>query len=174
MPIFHRIFRISTTVLAILLGFSWQLSYAATNVGYVDLKSLLDTSPQAVAASERLRAEFEPREQQLIAQKEHIKTLKSQFEEETDEDRRLEMELELRRAERDLRRGETEFREELNVEKNNEYKRVRGLIIEAIGDFATVGQWDLIVSEGVLFASPQADLTAAVLQTLEEKLAESQ
>jgi len=54
-----------------------------------------------------------------------------------------------------MKRDEQEFREELNIQKNQEFKQV------------------MIISDGVLFANKTVDVTDEVLLELQQSLAES-
>ncbi len=70
-----------------------------------------------------------------------------------------------------MRRAEQDFREELNIQKNSEFKNVRVLVLEAIADFGKRENYDLIVSDGVLFANPRVDVTERILESLDREYA---
>ncbi len=73
---------------------------------------------------------------------------------------------ETRGLERRIKRSEQDFREELNIQKNNEFKNVRILVLEAIAEFGKQQDYDLIVSDGVLFANKRIDVTERILESL--------
>ena len=73
---------------------------------------------------------------------------------------------EIRSLERRIKRDEQDFREELNIQKNNEFKKVRILVLEAIAKFGQSNNYDLIVSDGVLYANKQIDVTEDILDSL--------
>ena len=73
---------------------------------------------------------------------------------------------EIRGLERRIKRDEQDFREELNIQKNNEFKKVRILVLEAIGQFGEQHDYDLIVSDGVLYANKRIDVTERILESL--------
>ena len=66
-----------------------------------------------------------------------------------------------------MRRDEQDFREELNIQKNNEFKKVRLSVMEAINQLAKDQGFDLILSDGVLFSSKRFDLTEQVLEHMQ-------
>ena len=72
----------------------------------------------------------------------------------------------MRNLERRIKRDEQDFREELNIQKNNEFKKVRILVLEAIAKFGKANNYDLIVSDGVLYANKQIDVTEKILESL--------
>ena len=91
---------------------------------------------------------------------------------------RAELELSIRQLERQLKREEQDFREELNIKKNNEFKKVRQLVLQAILQFSKSGEYDLILSEGVVFAHKRIDITQEIIAIMadlkENKTAESE
>ena len=87
---------------------------------------------------------------------------------------RVRLEREVRGLERRIKRNEQDFREELNIQKNNEFKKVRVLVLEAIARFGKRNDYDLIVSDGVLYANKRIDVTERILESLVEENARLQ
>lgn len=73
-----------------------------------------------------------------------------------------------------MKRDEQEFREELNIQKNQEFKQVRVYVLEAIATFAKRHNYDMIISDGVLFANKTVDVTDKVLLELQQAISESE
>ncbi|OED38310.1 hypothetical protein AB833_20370 [Chromatiales bacterium (ex Bugula neritina AB1)] len=160
--------------LALSLLFSGLLclktSFAADiKVGFVDIPYLIDKAPQAQAASNRLETEFAPRQAGIKAQKRALAELRGKLDGddgELAESERATVEREFRKTERRVKRDEQEFREELNIQKNQEFKQVRIYVLDAIASFAKEHSYDLIISDGVLFANKNVDVTEQVLREL--------
>lgn len=157
-----------TVVLCLLLYTSPGYS-ADVKIGFVDIPYLIDEAPQARAASIRLEQEFAPRQAQIKSRKADLDRLKTRLEDEDlgDSDR-ANIEREFSKTERRVKRDEQEFREELNIQKNQEFKSVRVYVLDAIATFAKLNQYDLIISDGVLFANKNIDVTEQVLIQLEQ------
>lgn len=148
------------------IGFS-----ADIKVGFVDIPFLIDEAPQSKEASTRLEAEFAPRQQGIKSQKQLLTELREKLDDdELDLIERANVERELRKTERRVKRDEQEFREELNIQKNLEFKRVRVYVLDAIASFAKRYQYDLIISDGVLYANKKIDVTDEVLSELTKSL----
>lgn len=138
-------------------------------VGFVDIPYLIDEAPQAQAASVRLEQEFAPRQDIIKSRKKDLDKLKQQLDDDDlDQDQRLQIEREFNKTERRIKRDEQDFREELNIQKNEEFKQVRNTVLEAIAVFAKKNQYDLIISDGVLFANKRIDVTEQVLEQLHQ------
>lgn len=94
-------------------------------IGFVDVPRLIDKSPQSLAAGTRLE-KFAPRQNRLKAERSKLKKMSDKLEKEAlvmTNTQRSQLELDIRKLERSLKRDEQDFREELNIKKNNEFKR---------------------------------------------------
>ncbi len=150
-------------------------SAQSVKIGFVDIPYLIDEAPQSKAASSRLESEFAPRQEQINDQKERIEELSDRLNDEdrpVDDSERANLERELRKIERRVKRDEQEFREELNIQKNQEFKQVRVSVLDAIASFARLHNYDLILSDGVLFANKRIDVTKQVLLELQQAVSD--
>ncbi|MFK8078633.1 MAG: OmpH family outer membrane protein [Granulosicoccus sp.] len=140
-----------------------------SRIGFVDIPYLIDRAPQALEAELRLETEFAPRQAELEAQRAELAQLVAQLANsslELDESELSQLDRKTRGLERRIKRSEQDFREELNIQKNDEFKKVRILVLEAIGEFGRKHDYDLIVSDGVLFANKRVDVTERILESL--------
>lgn len=144
-------------------------SAALSRIGFVDIPYLIDKAPQALEAEQRLETEFAPRQAELEQQRKQLAELSERLNDNTlelPEADQIRLDRETRGLERRIKRSEQDFREELNIQKNNEFKKVRILVLEAIARFGKTHQYDLIVSDGVLFAAKRIDVTERILESL--------
>ena len=162
---------------ALILFFSVVVSaispavFADTRIAFVDIPYLIDKAPQTLEAERRLEMEFAPRQEDLRLQREKLAKLNERLKLESlelSEAELAELDRDTRGLERRLKRDEQDFREELNIEKNNEFKKVRILVLEAIARFGKTNQYDLIVSDGVLYANKEIDVTEEILDSLKK------
>ncbi len=146
----------------------------ASRIGFVDIPYLIDRAPQALEAEQRLESEFAPRQAELERQRAELAEMASRLVNgglSLDEDERRRLDRETRGLERRIKRNEQDFREELNIRKNDEFKNVRILVLEAIASFGKEHDYDLIVSDGVLYANNRVDVTERILEYLAHDLA---
>lgn len=140
-----------------------------SRIGFVDIPYLIDRAPQALEAELRLETEFAPRQTELEQQRASLARLTAKLANsslEASESELSQLDRESRVLERRIKRSEQDFREELNIQKNDEFKKVRILVLEAIGNFGREHDYDLIVSDGVLFANKRVDVTERILESL--------
>lgn len=141
----------------------------ASRIGFVDIPYLIERAPQALEAELRLETEFAPRQAELEEHRASLAKLTAKLANtslELSETELAQLDRESRGLERRIKRSEQDFREELNFQKNDEFKKVRILVLEAIGDFGREHDYDLIVSDGVLFANKRVDVTERILESL--------
>ena len=100
-----------------------QAQAVEVKIGFVNMDRLLREAAPAVRALKKLEKEFAPRDQELQKMAKQGKDLQTQLEKEgvtmAESDRRNK-EADLARMNRDLQRMQREFREDLNLRKNEE------------------------------------------------------
>ncbi|MEH6503642.1 MAG: OmpH family outer membrane protein [Cycloclasticus sp.] len=145
---------------------------ADIKVGVVNAARLLEKAPQAEKAKAALEKEFSPRNARLLESQKAIKKL----DEKLARDAKLMSETELRNLQRtvlekkrDLKRDQEEFREDFNLRRNEELAKIQRTIGEAIQSFAVAEKYDLILADGVVFASKTVDITDKIQKHLTSK-----
>ena len=84
------------------------------------------------------------------------------------EQERTKLERDIVSKRRDLKRKQDEFREDLNYRRNEEMVKIQKQIIQSIQQVAKDNQYDLVLSEGVLYASPKIDMSELVIEYLKK------
>lgn len=141
-------------------------------IGYVDVPYLIDNSPQAKEASTQLEEEFGAAQQQLQEKQQDYQRLQQKLQKDglvMPESERQEIEQQMRELKRDIQRDEETFREELNIQRNDAFKRVRNAVMQAVQNLAADEGYDLVVGQGALYASDAVDLTERVLERMKER-----
>ncbi len=142
---------------------------AEIKVGVIDYARLLDESPQAKAVSAALRDEFGPRYQQLVSQETQLKAKGEKLQKDLatmTPDARAKAEKELRDGARELERKKQEWQDDSNAKRNEEMTKLQRSLIVEVRDYAKAQNFDVVIAEGVIYATPTLDITAAVLQSL--------
>lgn len=141
---------------------------AELKIGFIDAERINRESAPAELASKRLEKEFAPRAQELQRRESQIKTLQGQLEKEamtmSESDRRAK-ESELQRQSLDFQRLQREYREDLNLRRNQELQALFERANRVIKQIAESEKFDLIIQEAV-YRSPRIDITERVLKAL--------
>lgn len=156
-------------VAVLMLAFVVTAAGAADiKIGYVDVERIRRESAPAERASKQLEKEFAPRAQELQRREAQIKALQAQIEKDgmtmSESDRRSK-EQELSRMSVDFQRMQREYREDLNMRRNQELAALFERADKVIKQIADAEKYDLILQEAV-FRSPRIDITDRVLKAL--------
>lgn len=154
----------------------WLVSAGAVaaepRLAYVNMARVLEQAPQATEASAKLEHDFSPREREIVALQREVRQLEERLLREgasmTDVARNG-LELDVRSRKRDLKRQQDEFREDLNLRKNQELAAIQRLVIDTVQALAKREGIDLVISEGVVFASGRVDVTDKVLERMRQE-----
>jgi outer membrane protein len=73
----------------------------------------------------------------------------------------------LRDLQREVTRLQNEFREDLNLRQNEELGALQQALLREIQEYAAAQGFDLIVGDGVLYASNTVNVTEDVLRAVE-------
>jgi len=146
-----------------------NVSYADLKVGFVNIPAVLEKAPQAEKAKKRLEKEFSPRDKQLVAQQKEIQSLDEKLTKDAavmGESARVNLEKDILNKKRDAKRAQQEFSEDFNVRRNEELGKLQRRIVEAIREIAKDQNFDLLLTDGVIYASDKIDVTSQVQQKL--------
>ena len=166
---------ISNLFLTFILIFLFTFSVSAEEtykIGAVNAIRVLEKSPQADSARKMIEDEFTSRDKELIAEQKKIKELEDKFKKDRailSEQESSKLERDIISKKRDLKRKQDEFREDLNYRPNEEMVKIQKQIIESIQQVAEDNKYDLVLSEGVLYASPKVDMTGLVIEYLKKE-----
>ncbi len=157
-------------VMALLAGGSAATTVHAADakVGFVNTERVFREAAPAVKALKKLEKEFATREQELQKMAKQTKDLQTALEKEAvtmSESERRNKEQDLARINRDFQRLQREFREDLNLRKNEELASVLERANKVIQTIAEAEQFDLILQEAV-YKSSRIDITDKVIKAL--------
>lgn len=138
-------------------------------IGVVNALKVLESAPQAEAAKAKLEREFASRDKELLAQQKAVRDMEDRLSKDgaiMSETERTSLERDILNKRRDMQRAQTEFREDVNFRRNEEFAKIQKQIVEAIKAEAEEKKYDLIMGEGVVFAGPKVDITNDVIKRL--------
>ncbi len=165
---------IKAAMLAMLLNAGLTMA-ADFKVGVVDTERILRESAPAMKAESKIEKEFSGRDQEIKKMLKQAKELQALLDKDdsklADADRRNK-ERELSAMNVDLQRMQREFREDLNLRKNEELAIVLEQANKAIQAIAEEEKYDLILQEAV-YRNPKIDITDMVIKRLADSKADS-
>ena len=161
-----------TAAIGILLvsGFALPAAAQEVKIGVVNVPRLLDRAPQTKAAMDALQEEFAPRQREFVAKQKELEDLTVKIQKDVavmGETERRNAEKNLRDLQRDVARLQQEFREDLELRQNEVLGELQRALLKELQDYAQAQEYDLIVGDGVLFASQAVNITEEVLRAVE-------
>ena len=141
---------------------------ADTKIGFVNTEKLLREAPLSVAAQKKLEREFATRDQELQKLAKQARDLQTQLDKDgvtmSDSERKAK-ERDLGNLNRELQRQGREFREDLNLRRNEELGQIQERARKAIQEIARAEKFDLVVEQAV-YVDPKNDITDRVMKAL--------
>ena len=154
-------------IMPVLLAFSVAQAVAADfRIGVVHTERILRESAPALKAEKKIEKEFAARDQDIKNFTQQAKTIQTLLDKEgmtmPDAERRNK-ERELENLNVNLQRLQREFREDLNLRKNEELVVVLEVANKAIQQIAESEKYDLVLQEAV-YVNPKIDITDKVIK----------
>jgi outer membrane protein len=140
-------------------------------IGVINVGRLLEGAPQSKAVNDKLQAEFGSRQSEILSLRQKLQTQQETLQRDSavmGEEERTNLERQVRDGQRDLQRTENEYLEDLNVRRNEEVGKLQGEVLRRVQAYASAQKYDLVVADAIYFSSA-IDITAAVLQTLQQE-----
>ena len=161
--------RILSLLTVLILTLSSSMIYAEQKIAFVNQAKLLQKAPQAESARTKLQKEFAGRDKALVGLQKKIKKTADKLQKDSavlsvEELNKLKRKITL--LSRDLERDKAAFKEDLSIRQNEELIKLQKSVLKSIQIVAEKEKYDLILSEGIVFASKKADITDKILNQL--------
>ena len=171
---------------------------AELKIGFVNAAQVLEEAPQAdelaadpsirrrfrrdrrpavgLSLGQSLEKEFAPRDKALVASQKAVRELEEKLTRDgaiMSETERRKLERDVISQKRDLKRSQEEFREDLNIRRNEAFDKLRRRVFEVITDISKKENYDLVVSDGVVYANDRIDITGKIIDRLKQEFKQS-
>ena len=164
----------SRKILILIFTLCPVMANAAVKIGFVDMvrimEKTMEESPQAEVARKALEKEFLGRDKKLQVERDEILKIEETLNKDTDilsDSRRNELEKKIFAKKREYQERHNEFRKDFSARRDQELNKLRQNVHEIVIKVAEGENYDLVVTQPVLFASTRIDMTELVLQALQ-------
>jgi outer membrane protein len=141
-------------------------------IGFVNTERLFREAAPAKRAQAKIEKEFASRDAEIQKLAKQVRDLQATLDRDgatmSDTDRRNK-ERDLANQSRDLTRMQREFREDLNLRRNEELAGIQERANKVIQQIAADEKYDLILQDPVVYASQRIDITDRVIKALSDK-----
>jgi len=139
-------------------------------IGVVSVARLVEQSPQFATAQKKLEEEFGPRQRDLAAMQQKLRTQQETFQRDAPvmgEAERVNLERQIRDGTREFQRTENQLVEDFNLRRNEELGQLQRDVLLKAQEYARAQKFDLLLADqSIIFASTAVDITEAVLAFL--------
>ena len=158
-------------VIAILFFLVGSSSAIASDlkVGFVSVEKLLTNSPQVEAVNTAMLERFGGKKDELQNMQKEIETMQENYKRNElvmTEDKLNELKSKLIGKVQMFKKMEATLGQEVNTMRSQELAVLQKSVRSIINEIAKKDNYDLILSEGVVFASDKIDITDTVLETM--------
>ena len=156
---------------AVALAVTVQAQAADIKIGVVDMPSLLQKSPQAQSASQEMAKKFDARKKDLMAEQDKIKSLQDQLSKNgavMSATQLQDSQGQLDELQRDFSRKQSDYMDDVNMERNSALSRLQQEVLKAVQEFAQSQKFNLIIGDGVFYKDNTVDVTDQVLVQMQK------
>ena len=169
----HSIVKHIASFIVLAVALLAPAAYAADyKLGFVNTERLFREAAPAKRAQQKIEKEFSARDNEMQKLSKQVRDLQTTLDRDGptmgDAERRNK-ERDLANQMRDLQRMQREYREDLNLRRNEELASVQERANKVIQQIAEAEKFDLIIQDPVVYASQRIDITDKVIKALADK-----
>lgn len=167
-------FKKSLLLLLVIAGGAMAGSASAQlKIGYFDNREVLQNLPSLQKESEKLQAEFEPKEKEMNDLATELRKIQEDIQKNQgtvytpEQVQAKSLEYQSKRQQLELKKGDYD---RLRQARNNQtLAKIQSQVQEEVAKIAKEENYDLILHTGVFLASPKVDITQKILQRMASK-----
>ncbi len=170
MSFFKRNLAKAVLSVALVAAFALPVQAQELKIGVVNLAQILESAPQTRAMVESLQEEFAPRQREYAAKLQEFEELTTRIQQDAavmGESERETAEQQFRELQREVARLQNDLQEDWNLRQNEELGELQGNVVRQVREYAAEQGYDLVVGEGIIFASTAVNITEEVLRAIE-------
>ena len=142
---------------------------AEIKIGYVVVEKVLKEAPQTTVSNKKLEKEFKSRTDGLQKKVKAIQKQEKDYKKNSvtmSESERQKAQKKMQNAKIDIQRIERELREDIDIRRREEIGKLQQQINKSIESLAKKEKYDLILYQGVAYASKGIDITNDLIKAL--------
>ena len=143
---------------------------ADLRIGFVNFRRIMAAAPQREEINERLEREFGVERDALLQAQSELRSMERQLETLQHGDSYNDYERQVINKRCDVARRDSDYRDNINVRRNEEMAKLQKMIGDEIINLAKEANYDIILNDiGVFYVSERADLSPQVITRLQRK-----
>jgi outer membrane protein len=166
---------VRTVALLIILICNSGTLLAAGKIGFVDMESLINNSPQIREAQSSITKEFEVQYADIEQKESDLKLLEDRITKDGAIMTLSELSQLQERArilDRQVRRAKEDLKDAISIRNNQVLNNIQKELNEIVTQYAKDNAYDAILINAILYVSDEMDITQEILQLLKDKVNE--
>lgn len=145
---------------------------ADLKVGVVDMQKIMKQAPQVSQVRDQLRKEFAPQQQDLLSKQKQLQVLETKLTKNgavMNEVQRQTTQSKITQLRHEIQQRRNDFLDDLNLRRNQELGKLQRLVLKEVNDYADDNHFDLVIGDGVFYASKRINITDAIIDRLKQE-----
>lgn len=150
--------------------------FAAGKIGFVDMETLINNSPQIREAQSSISSEFEIQYSDIEQKESDLKLLENRITKDGAIMTLSELSKLQERArilDRQVRRAKEDLKDAISIRNNQVLNNIQKELNEIVTQYAKDNGYDAILINAILYVSDEMDITQEILQILKDKINEN-
>jgi len=168
----HFFLKLHFIALSLMMVLSSFLVRAEGKIGFVDMETLIDSSPQIQKARATIDSEFKVQYQDIKQKESDLEMLESRITKDGSIMSSTELGKLQERArilERQVRRAKEDLRDAISIRNNQVLNKIQQDLNKIVKDYAIKNGYDAILINAILYVSDDIDITQEILQVLKNQ-----
>lgn len=149
---------------------------ADLKVGVVDLQKILQQAPQVKRVKAQLKKEFAPQQRELLSMQQDLQTVEQKLTKDgatmSDAEREA-ANVKVGTLQHEIQQRRNDFLDDLNLRRNQELGKLQRLVLKEVNTYADEHHFDLVIGDGVFYASKRINITDEIIKRLGRDFAEA-
>ncbi len=160
-----------SSVLFLLMIFSGT-AYSENKIGFVDMETLINDSPQILIARLKISQEFELQNDSIKQKEIDFELLENRI---TSDGAMMslpeltKLQERARILERQIRRAKEDLKDAISIQRSQALNKIQSELKEVVEKYAIDNQYDAILVNAILYVSDEINITDEILTILREK-----
>ena len=159
-------------VILILLLFYSGTVFSAEKIGFVDMETLINNSPQINAARATISSEFEVQYADIEEKESDLEVLENRITKDgaiMSLSELAQLQERARILERQVRRAKEDLKDAISIRNNQILNNIQEELRIIVKQYAIEHNYDAILINAILYVSDEMDITQEILQVLKDK-----
>lgn len=167
----QRLLKCKLVLVALLFAIGGQAfaQQSDINIGFVNIRRIMNEAPQLEEISNRLSGSFADEHKRIAELEEELSKLGAEYNQTTSNDDAIAVQKKISSTQREINQIKDTLNDEFSLRRNEEISAFQQLIVQTVAEISKEKQLDLVLNNtGVVYVNARVDITNDVLNRLKQ------